>query len=1777
MPYIWNQVKINIPGVGERAYVLSSHLEVNGVCTLHSATLRQCMYIEPVHWDVGGPFEGVFPAVGEWLTLKLHQSLGPGGINGEAFYSQCYEVINIIDESAFLNGSCTLCPPTSDCGSNCLYNQNNMAAGGGLGWGGLGAWPFNQVPQFPFNNILGFTAGTAANCSTCTSGIPAPPTTGGGLASSDCCGPHGVLFAGRHTEILIPTNVGGGGGWVLPDNNVIPILPDDIGLPFCGFRGLNEPVSNGNLIVSPIHLWDDPQGWNQSTTLPSLTNYVDVHSFTQYISKHFAYYDKLSNQPLASFVDGIMVVPITGHTSLTSISPQPGGQGNTIPTYQEDPRGTGCPCSGDPQTAIISQDCMTVGNLPSNFQHTYDPTFSNNPPTYANPNWDIWLTANTTTPPATILFDGGAFPNWLPTYSSFVGCPIPGTLVGNPTPNSLCQAPHLEIMNFGKKAITTYYAPDAGYPIAQYPGSMVTTIAFGGGTKQPWQSGYATWEFKIGWLNNVSTQEGWLPPYMGLPFTTAMNLTQVNKMMRDIMADQVDIGNIVQSDWSSYVSYSNTICQWPCNLTATTQVDNGWFDYCKCTEGVSPNAPTTDIMLLGGFELTEKYITHPTISNYGTRTTNVLASGSWDNIRNFLYSCGMPNSIMEYVDARPWFEDNANSAAMGLQTVVNPLAFPDNAPNRVNIFNDVYVVNKSLNTRCPWITTGGVVGCTDNTATNYNSLATLNCDGSALGSIQPGWNSCCNYVAQGCGSAVCWDCDPSSYTCFVSSTGPYSSLQQCATACTQCECIKVIGTGHTGAYHWTHQTDCEDECCDGPSLKVCDVLIVGDDEGVLHYDVSTNITTHLFSDNSYDQYDIAVSFDKLWIYRHCFVAGTMVETAVGQTPIEKVKIGDIVKTYNTETNKVETSTVTETFIHPDNSNRLIINNKINTTPEHPFYIGGEWVQAGNLKVGDELHHLDGTKHKITSIDGDTTNQTVYNFEVEGTHNYFVEGYLVHNKQNQTDIKEFDITLSPFTLSYNRMITVPNAYIGKGLTFHSTNKLVCANTNVQTVDISTNVGTLTTLFPIPGGMKCTGDLLYTGTAGGGGNGMYIILYWDDDIPLHKVGKFTDSGQLIQESIIPNTIVTGTTYFDSLFTDTDTNKVYGITNDARVYELLQNPLLEFAPLPVHTTPIPFPIGTTKSVHGADNVQWPANTATEMSCSSGITAPISYNCQINPQLGIAGCIDPGNGTGTYTGLTALADCQNQSPTANPPGCIISWSCDPGTPAGNCQNVIHFLSWPGVYDKLSALNYIANAQNNLQYTTLDQISFESGAYTPQPGQCFVSSNGGSHPQWRIDYFTCAAVSPQNMYHWAYFINQCTNLGINVSLSDTLAWVIIKIRNHFNLPAGASVFKIYQVPCICNAQPCDCYPVLGSAGQYPTEAQCDAICCPPQPCTKCCINKFGNQIQMSPNSNPCKCPFGWVEIPCGGPCAPNVSCNLGFHWSYTACKCVCDQQPCPWGWHWDEHNCNCSPNNVIMAKKVDEIDPKSIDWTLSRGDLNIEASAVTTTNTLFTRPKVDGPTVKGPTKGEPKPTSGLFRTNSDGGCIECEPNQSSDYYAANNCVYTSSRCTTDSYVTYYVCSKSTNPVVGESQQACIPQDTKPRGVYYNTLESCLNSGCAGFMWCEMGQTVNGVRFSESEGEAYSPIPMCCVSVIESTQQGDVEYMYTSSGPLTVDSCLKHCGKGEIWYPLYNAFGSNTHLDSPLAYLTRELLLQVNIGQCTVEREESRFRELGYIRKNPYK
>jgi len=128
----------------------------------------------------------------------------------------------------------------------------------------------------------------------------------------------------------------------------------------------------------------------------------------------------------------------------------------------------------------------------------------------------------------------------------------------------------------------------------------------------------------------------------------------------------------------------------------------------------------------------------------------------------------------------------------------------------------------------------------------------------------------------------------------------------------------------------------------------------------------------------------------------CFVAGTLVQLPNGIKYIEDIEVGDTVKSFDVGTSSTVSSKVTETFVHHDRY-YMIINGIIKTTSVHPFYSDGNWVEAGDLSIGDKILHVDGLEHTIERIELNDEPVTVYNFEVDGTHNYFAEGYLVHNK------------------------------------------------------------------------------------------------------------------------------------------------------------------------------------------------------------------------------------------------------------------------------------------------------------------------------------------------------------------------------------------------------------------------------------------------------------------------------------------------------------------------------------------------------------------------------------------------------------------------------------------------------------------------------------------------------------------------------------------------------------------------------------------------------------
>lgn len=160
----------------------------------------------------------------------------------------------------------------------------------------------------------------------------------------------------------------------------------------------------------------------------------------------------------------------------------------------------------------------------------------------------------------------------------------------------------------------------------------------------------------------------------------------------------------------------------------------------------------------------------------------------------------------------------------------------------------------------------------------------------------------------------------------------------------------------------------------------------------------------------------------------CFVAGTAVKAEEGDRAIEEIKVGDRVWSYSPETGETALKQVTRTFVNEtDRLVRLIVNGEeILTTPEHPFYVphsvderasdwglGSGWLRAADLRAGDVLYLLDGSSAIVESVEQILLDVpvTVYNFEVEHFHSYFVSpsGLLVHNTcpdENQKIIQKW---------------------------------------------------------------------------------------------------------------------------------------------------------------------------------------------------------------------------------------------------------------------------------------------------------------------------------------------------------------------------------------------------------------------------------------------------------------------------------------------------------------------------------------------------------------------------------------------------------------------------------------------------------------------------------------------------------------------------------------------------------------------------------------------------
>ena len=129
-------------------------------------------------------------------------------------------------------------------------------------------------------------------------------------------------------------------------------------------------------------------------------------------------------------------------------------------------------------------------------------------------------------------------------------------------------------------------------------------------------------------------------------------------------------------------------------------------------------------------------------------------------------------------------------------------------------------------------------------------------------------------------------------------------------------------------------------------------------------------------------------------------------TKDGYKDIEKLKVGNIVLTYNEEKGINEYKKILDVFIYKNKIENLYTistnNFSFKLTGFHRIYIRRNgaisYIAANKAKIGDYVKYADGTYHRIIKISYVPQIKTVYNLHVEDNNNFYVgsKGVLVHN-------------------------------------------------------------------------------------------------------------------------------------------------------------------------------------------------------------------------------------------------------------------------------------------------------------------------------------------------------------------------------------------------------------------------------------------------------------------------------------------------------------------------------------------------------------------------------------------------------------------------------------------------------------------------------------------------------------------------------------------------------------------------------------------------------------
>jgi hypothetical protein len=175
--------------------------------------------------------------------------------------------------------------------------------------------------------------------------------------------------------------------------------------------------------------------------------------------------------------------------------------------------------------------------------------------------------------------------------------------------------------------------------------------------------------------------------------------------------------------------------------------------------------------------------------------------------------------------------------------------------------------------------------------------------------------------------------------------------------------------------------------------------MVGGDGGII-------IGPVIAGGNGYWQYEITMTPDgKATSFARarkgfCLARGTKVSTPAGEVAVESLRSGQEVWSYDVERQQLVRASVLGVF--PSRAQAtILVNDALRMTGDHPVFVQREgkptWQRADALKAGDVLQHRDGSLVEVRTLDKVSSEIDVFDVAVDGPHNFFAAGVLVHNK------------------------------------------------------------------------------------------------------------------------------------------------------------------------------------------------------------------------------------------------------------------------------------------------------------------------------------------------------------------------------------------------------------------------------------------------------------------------------------------------------------------------------------------------------------------------------------------------------------------------------------------------------------------------------------------------------------------------------------------------------------------------------------------------------------